>query len=153
MLADGLHDVTVAQLRQICVDGFPLSERRPEIMAGLEIVVAELLACAIIGDLWIDGSFMTEKIEPGDVDLALCTQSHFFDAGTPRQRHLLTQLDDAALRDDIYCDCHLVLLYPEDHLFHASGIDTMNHFKRIYGLRNDGSPKGIAVIRLLGGLQ
>ncbi len=35
-------------------------------MAGLEAVIKRLVDTRIEGELWIDGSFLTEKIDPGD---------------------------------------------------------------------------------------
>ena len=62
MSLEGLHALTVAHHR------FVLSRTRPEIMRNLWIVAASLCNWAISCELWIDGSFLTEKIDPKDVD-------------------------------------------------------------------------------------
>jgi hypothetical protein len=64
LLPEGLHPTTIAELRELCVAGFPLSNGRERIMAGLEAVVQRLEQEGIVGDLWVDGSFMTQAIEP-----------------------------------------------------------------------------------------
>ena len=40
-------------------------------MVGLRAMVGLLTADGIRGNLWIDGSFVTKKLEPDDVDVVL----------------------------------------------------------------------------------
>jgi len=55
-------------------------------MTGLRQVVARITESGISCVLWIDGSFLTEKIDPGDVDLVALVPSRFYDNGTDEQR-------------------------------------------------------------------
>ena len=64
LLPLGRHEMTLAHLRQVCVDRFPLSATRPVIMGGLEKVINKLLEDAVKGEVWVDGSFVTEKMDP-----------------------------------------------------------------------------------------
>jgi len=56
--------MTLDALRELCVTPFPLSNTRPAIMAGLEQLLQDLINYGISADVWIDGSFLTEKIDP-----------------------------------------------------------------------------------------
>jgi hypothetical protein len=69
LLAAGLHPKTIAELRVMCVDAFPLSTRRDPIMQALQSMLTSLSVALLRADVWVDGSFVTEKIEPDDVDL------------------------------------------------------------------------------------
>lgn len=71
LLEPGFHVTTLADLRSGCVTAFPLSKSRAQIMDGLEKFVDMLRSEGIVGDLWIDGSFMTQKLDPEDVDIVL----------------------------------------------------------------------------------
>ena len=62
-LPPGLHKSTVAEIRQHL--GFTLKRR--QLIASLE-QAARWLFGAGVTDLRIDGSFVTEKPEPGDID-------------------------------------------------------------------------------------
>ena len=71
LLGPGLHPFSWLELRAACVDAFPLSQTRLEIFTGLEEVIRELQRLGITGELWLDGSFLTRKIDPDDIDLVL----------------------------------------------------------------------------------
>ena len=71
LLPVGLHPKTLDEMEVICVHGFHLSTTRFTIMNGLRLMVQELEQAGIQGDLWINGSFLTVKIDPEDVDIAL----------------------------------------------------------------------------------
>jgi hypothetical protein len=71
LLPVGFHPLTMEEVRRRCAHNLPLSSRRTMIMHVLEVVVARLCKDRFIGHLWIDGRFLTEKIDPDDVDLLL----------------------------------------------------------------------------------
>lgn len=64
LLSAGFHEMTVEALRVLCVDSFPLSKTRADIMSGFEEVVRELRKAHVSGEIWTDGSFLTEKNRP-----------------------------------------------------------------------------------------
>lgn len=61
--------MTEAALRTLLVDGFPLSTRRERLWKNLEWFVGELRRLRLNCRLWLDGSYLTEKIDPDDIDL------------------------------------------------------------------------------------
>lgn len=63
-LPPGVHDAPLDEIR----DRFATNRRRREIFQGLEYVLTELAArgCRVA---WIDGSFVTSKLRPRDVDV------------------------------------------------------------------------------------
>ena len=81
--------MTLIEVRQLCVDNFPNSETREPVMNGLEYVVYRLTEAGICGDLWVDGSFLTEKIDPNDVDLLLHIKPDFYDVATHEQKQII----------------------------------------------------------------
>lgn len=48
----------------MCVDPYPESRTRPEVMAGLQSIYGRLGGLAITGEMWVDGSFLTAKMDP-----------------------------------------------------------------------------------------
>lgn len=86
LLPAGFHVMTVAEVRALCVDRFPLSKKRDEIMTKLETVIDKLRRDRIEGEVWVDGSFLTEKINPKDSDILLHVQADYYDNATLEQQ-------------------------------------------------------------------
>jgi hypothetical protein len=70
LLLAGFHVMDVAGLRRLCVDRFPLSISRRSIMNGLEAVFQHVMGAGLVMQAWVDGSFLTEKLNPRDSDVA-----------------------------------------------------------------------------------
>ena len=85
----GFHHVTLANVEQVCVDLFPLSTIRGTIFKGLVTFVATLETAKVAGEIWADGSFLTEKINPKDIDLVLRVDGELYNSGTVEQRQAI----------------------------------------------------------------
>jgi len=68
LFSAGFHTRTFAELHDLLVLELPNSKTRPALWKSLEWLVVELKARAIKCELWINGSFTTEKIDPDNVD-------------------------------------------------------------------------------------
>lgn len=71
---------------------FAYNFRRREIMAGLRHVVAQLQSHGI-EDVWVDGSFVTDKQRPNDVDVVYMIptgedEADWPDVGPSRRQHV-----------------------------------------------------------------
>jgi hypothetical protein len=80
LLASGFYVRSVAEVRALCVKSIAGSIRRRAIMDSLEDVIRKLSTARIIGELWLNGSFLTEKIDPDDVDMLVHVSSDLYDA-------------------------------------------------------------------------
>lgn len=67
LLPAGFHDMDLHRLRALCVDAFPLSRRREPLMELVGEICSELTSVSLYTEVWVDGSFLTAKIEPDDV--------------------------------------------------------------------------------------
>jgi hypothetical protein len=139
--------MTLPELRARCVAEFPRSTSRGIIMASLEAVIRRLVDTKVEGELWIDGSFLTEKIDPGDVDLLLRIKAEFFDNATPEQEQTLEWLEKG-LKNSFRCDSYIWREYPPGHaLYHVSEDDRI-YWTDWFGRSRSGHPKGIAVLAI-----
>lgn len=68
LLQPGMHTIDMLQLHAHAVAPFPLNQRRIELYGKLRSWIDALHAISITGTLWVDGSFLTEKPSPSDVD-------------------------------------------------------------------------------------
>lgn len=148
LLPVGRYQKTMAELRQLCANEFPLSRTRDTIMRGLEQVVSMLRNNKIVGELWVNGSFLTEKIDPNDSDVVLVVQSTFCDNATPQQRQTLNWIN-GDLKTSHCCDSYLTVQYPESHALYWYGEWWLHYWMRQWGFSEDASTmKGIAVVSL-----
>ena len=141
--------MSIELLRQQCVDRFPLSRTRARIMTGLTEVIERLSQYRVAGELWVDGSFLTEKINPGDVDIVLRVQSQVYDDGTTEQRETIDWIGEN-LKEYNLCDSYVFPEFPEDDPSYSLGKERRDYWNDLFGHSRGGMPKGIAVIDLAG---
>ncbi len=75
LLPMGVHDCSLNELA-VAFGQFDRSDRRPMLMAKLRLYFAELAATDLAQYVIVDGSFVTAKPEPNDVDLILVLRPH-----------------------------------------------------------------------------
>lgn len=97
LLPVGSHSFDLAGCRRLCLERFPGSVTRPEIMRNLERTIMQIHDHQISGDLWIDGSFLTEKLNPGDVDVVWVISRPVFESLSAKQRIFFEQFRDVPL--------------------------------------------------------
>ncbi len=146
----GLHRTHFCELRPMCVDGFPLSFTRERIMHGLESFVVMLERRKIEGVLWVDGSFLTTKIDPDDVDVLLRVKFEFYTQARKEQREFIDWLSQTELKEtDFMCDQYVFVDYPETHRRHAHGEELRMDWSRLFTTSHDKtSRKGLARIQI-----
>lgn len=100
----------MANVEQVCVDAFPLSTSRGVIFGGLVTFVKTLETAGVSGELWLDGSFLTEKINPKDVDVILKVDASVYNAGTQEQRDAIDWVI-ANQKPTLKCDSYALMQY------------------------------------------
>lgn len=79
LLAPGRHRMSLADIERLCVDKFPESASRGTLFEALEGLARYLGSVLSACEIWVDGSFVTEKPNPGDVDLTVIVPGEVFD--------------------------------------------------------------------------
>lgn len=79
----------MGELRAVAVTPFSKSVRRIPMFAELERLVSDLIALNLTCELWVDGSFLTEKPEPDDIDLTFAAWAQSFDLLPPPVQHAI----------------------------------------------------------------
>jgi hypothetical protein len=139
--------MSLDQVKDMCVTNFSLSITRARIMIGLEKLIKDLRSGSIVVEIWIDGSFMTEKVDPEDVDIVLPVYHDIYDSGTEHQRQILESIH-GNLKVDLHCDSYLFFEYPEGHPLHEKGQRSREYWLRQFGTSRTGVPKGMAVVKV-----
>ena len=143
-LSSGLHQVSVSDIEAMCVDRFDDSNLRPRIFSRLRAFIEAVTDTGVRGELWVDGSFITLKDEPNDVDLVL-----WIDGREPLSSVQVSRLDEIRSgelrersRNNPYCD-----------IYTARSTDYWRDYWRdLFGTGHNGMPKGIIQVTINGGV-
>jgi|SRR6478752_8398731 len=153
LLKIGRHDLALEELEALCVAKFPSSSTRRQIMDGLREVISKLKSSGIECELWIDGSFLTEKIDADDCDLVLRCCGDFYDNATGDQQEAIDWVG-SNLKASHRCDSYVFYEYDEGSPNYWIGEYMYCYWMRQWGFgRPKPSPnppdlKGIAVVKL-----
>ena len=143
-----MHPMSMADLKRLCVDAFPGSPTRTRIWNGFAFVIDKLLQCEVEADVWLNGSFMTERTDPQDADLVLCIRAEVYENGTTQTKEAIDWINDN-LRGAHLCDSYRFFVYPANDPLYGDGESDrsywLNQFGKTYA---KDQPKGIAVIEL-----
>lgn len=147
ILEPGFHVLPIRELKRVCVVGFPLSKTRRKIFRNLIAVVQRLRASGVIGAVWIDGSFMTQKIDPEDVDVVLRLEAITYNNGSQAIKDAVNWFA-GNLKAAHGCDSYHFFVFPVGHPNHAFGQQMHSYWRGQFGFDRDDKPKGVAVIEL-----
>jgi hypothetical protein len=146
LLDAGLHRLTLEELNRLTVDHFPNSETRSPLFAELRKLLALIASLGLKCQIWIDGSFLTEKTNPGDVDFIVDIPVNQLDTLDATQEALVSNLvrqiyRAQGLHSFVLASC------PMGHKDYAASLEAKEQWKRDFGFSLVGrEPKGIAVI-------
>ena len=146
LLQPGMHSVSLDELHALAVAPFPQSQRRQDLHQLLTTWVGALKGIGVGGTLWLDGSFLTEKLGPGDIDCVLWNPHwvHGFGNPTPTVLQQVSYLLDKATAQNLYC-LDLYIEAPKPHeVFHREA-----YWRGVLGFGHDRiTAKGFAEVRL-----
>lgn len=143
-LAAGLHPLDEAQFEATFVTSFPHSTTRGDILVGYRRHAGEITA--IVGDCeqYVDGSFVTNKNDPGDVDLLMLIDASVVDAIPPHLKPLFKALVAGKLtKATHHCDAYYCPVYPETHPAYEQGRQQRKYWMGEFGYDRKDVPKGI----------
>jgi len=120
-------------------------------MGGLERVVQRLIDGHIQGELWVNGSFVTQKMNPEDVDLVLRVLAEVYDQGTVEQKQAIDWLE-TNLKGSHLCHSFVFMEWPEGHPNYSFGEHMYSYWMKQFGFSRGEEVKGIAVVTLPGGV-
>src|SRR5438552_17030253 len=74
LLPPGVHACTLGEIKAR-FGSFQSTDRRPQLFAKLMAFLDEAKAAGIVRAILVDGSFVTAKLEPNDIDLVVVVAS------------------------------------------------------------------------------
>lgn len=140
ILQPGLHDITEQDLENHFLSAFSTSNTRAKLIKGFKQYLAALKSIGVKFEIWIDGSFATEKENPNDIDLVVFGSHAEIDRlPDVLKKQLGALIDRVNIKHATGCD--VLFAVAEDQ-------DRRSYWRGWYGFDRDENPKGIARIEV-----
>lgn len=148
LLAPGRHKFSLTEIEEIFVRPFQMPAKRIHLFQRLEEIIQALLISDITCEVWVDGSFLTEKPDPNDLDVTVILEPDIGEALSSEQTELIETLAEGRFADDV--DSFVfVKLRRVDPNFGSEALDPAYSWGEQYGLEcSERYLKGFVVLRL-----
>jgi hypothetical protein len=147
LLEPGLQKMSTEALMKLVVSGFPESRRRPELWKNLLEIIEKIKTAGLTCEIWVDGSFLTSKLDPDDVDFVVDFPIEVQDSLSDEQAQLLEALSVRAFKKDKKLHSFVMFTANKDHPDHVPCIIQHEQWQKDFGLSYiKKEPKGIAVL-------
>ncbi len=144
LLEPGIHYKTLAEVETLCVTTFGNNERRRKIFNLFSELMNRVLSLGLDWVIWVDGSFVSEKPDPGDVDVLFVPTDEravnnldedgkklLMELFSDRQRTKRQYLTDAIFAPEFMVD-------PNQHMY----------WRGVFGFDREDRPKGWIQLKL-----
>ncbi|MGE4418774.1 MAG: hypothetical protein AB7D38_02935 [Sulfurimonas sp.] len=136
LLEAGLHDFELSEIGNHFLQDFPESKTRAVLIGSLHLYIEYLSEVGVPIELWIDGFFTTQKVNPNDIDLVIFSPATVLNSLAPEKQHNFQVLTDrATIKNRFGLD---VLFCP------AEDQNMRSYWRGWYGFNRHEQPKGIA---------
>lgn len=143
LLSPGIHELDIPTLESSFVTRFSDSGYRPRLFGGFKVLLQRLTDLGIPFEVWIDGSFATEKPDPEDIDaLFIFDQATGDSASSEVQRELAVIFgEDGRIETRLRYGCDVYLILANDD-------KSRSYWRGWFGFTRDEKPKGIPCIKV-----
>ncbi|SIQ14053.1 DUF6932 family protein [Marinobacterium stanieri] len=140
----GFHDIAIADIHSLFVAPFRDNSRRTmlskKLMEYIDDLQSVLQPHGVAGELWIDGSFGTEKIHPDDVDLIVFIPGADLNSLPPHsQQRLQGLLNTSYAKVNYSCDAYFCVTEDQPQ---------RSYWRGWFMFDRDEQPKGIARVTI-----
>lgn len=153
-LLQGIHKIDINAFVETFVDSYPKSNTRKKIFEGYCNYCIFLSHFNFVKRQWINGSYVTKKIDPNDIDIVNFVDSKAVDSNAlliSYIKRLETDYDYVCRKYS--CDTHFVTEYPEDDIrytmFENSAAYWSDVKKGVYSTDKYGVLKGIIELEFI----
>jgi hypothetical protein len=145
----GIHDVELPAIEEHFVDGFPSSNTRPKIINGYKQHRAELESLNLDVEQLLDGSFVSTKNDPNDIDLVCFADADAIDRLSPQDQEKFSKLLSGKHTQSIYlCDAYFSPMVPENHPQYNQCRSARKYWMGEFGYDRNEKPKGVLRVRI-----
>lgn len=145
----GLHQATLSDIKTHLVDTFPPTSTRLKVYKGYKRHTEELETFGFPINQFVDGSFVSSKKDPGDVDLLGIADRKTVDALPAAERQRLNKLFlGEANKLDYECHTFFLASVPETDPAFAAFRATRKYWMGEFGFDRVDKPKGILTLAI-----
>jgi hypothetical protein len=146
LLAPGRHTMTLERVKDICLDRFASNIQRRNLYHALEQFIQAYLVAGLPCNIWIDGSFLTEKPDPSDVDVTVLIDADV--TLNNDQNNLIDRTNDNGFGPNV--DAFAYQWLPKSHQdYFDEGLNPAITWHELYGVEHSRRwLKGIAVLKV-----
>ena len=139
----GFHNMNLAEFRSEFINCFPSSKTRDTIFTDFYRWCHDLVSHYHVYEIWVDGSFVTSKINPNDVDCVVFFYSDGYLDAAPKW-NVINNIPtiDAYFTLAICPENESVVSPAEYHQF----VNNRNYWRGQFGFDRSDHPKGIVAI-------
>ena len=137
LLPAGKHHLSLAELEELAVVPFSSEGPRSALFNDLTSLVQRLSTFGIKCELWVDGSFLTEKPDPADIDLTIVIGRVDFDLMPSAMKNQVIMLCSKSHPLNASLDCYIVDNGDQSRLA---------YWDIMWGSDRDNAPKGYIVL-------
>jgi len=128
--------MSIQEIENIAVNCFTSSNRRPILMNCFKQFIICLKRTGVDCTLWVDGSFVTKKVEPDDIDIVVLFDPKAVDALSPIQQNTFAVLtNNANCKAKFYLDAYFINIEDTDNKAYWRGLFSFQ--------RDEETPKGV----------
>ena len=143
LLIPGIHALTLAELQAIAVTPFLADARRALLFASFQQWLQKLQSLHVQAILWIDGSFLTSKDGPDDVDCIMWNPTTTVELTSEQWIEVRELTDRNLARARFNIDLYMEI--PAEH----KRLHRQAYFRGLFGFQHDErTPKGFVELKL-----
>lgn len=142
ILPPGSHTATADEINETLVEAFPASRTRKPIFGDWSRLLPTMAAAVPLHRQWIHGSYVTAKLDPGDVDLLSHYDGPKFDELDPGARDRFNALISGKGAVAPRCDSLAIAAYPEGHEAREQYLLLAGPWEEMCGSDRNGRPRG-----------
>jgi len=148
LLPSGRHAATASEIEQRFVNTFPTSLTRRALLDGWRQRTEELLTLIEVESEWINGSFVTTKRDPRDIDMATFVRMDAWDAlDVPSRQRVLALTQGPGAKIQFGCDSYLIFISPDGDPMESTYLYWRGYWDRQWSRDRSGTPKGYVEVR------
>jgi hypothetical protein len=131
----GLKDINENDLKSVFVEPFDNTTRREYLLTRFGALIDRFKEVGISSEVWIDGSFSTEKPEPGDIDMIFFVDTQEVNSLPQEKQCILMELNDRNTSSIRY-NCDVFIVPNQD-------FNARSYWRGWFGFSRNEEPKGI----------
>ncbi|MBR1249197.1 hypothetical protein JQ609_19995 [Bradyrhizobium sp. AUGA SZCCT0169] len=140
----GLHVFESGEFEAQFVTSFPHSPTRQSILNGYIQHSKDLVGLVGACEQFLDGSFVTSKNDPGDIDFVIFIDATVVDAlPHDKQQELMDLVAGPSTKTKYLCDAYFCPIYPAGHPMNEPARAKRKYWMGEFGYDRSDVPKGI----------